>query len=81
MKKVLVLGGGKVGKSVGEMLLALGRGDYQVTLADREKSNLAEAEANFKRLQSLVPHKVEYATKQIDATDRNAVRELLRGHD
>jgi len=81
MKKVLVLGGGKVGKSVGEMLLALGRGEYRVTLADRDETNLAQAEGNFKRLTSRVPHAVEYTTCTVDATDHAAVRDLLKGHD
>lgn len=81
MKKVLVLGGGKVGKSVAELLLALGRGNYAITLADREEANLEEAEGNLSRLRTRVPHAVEYTTKQIDATDRAAVRNLLKGHD
>lgn len=81
MKKVLVLGGGKVGKSVGEMLLALGRGAFQVTLADRDAANLEAAEGNFRRLRTLVPHKVEYATRVVDATDAAAVRNVLQGHD
>lgn len=81
MKKVLVLGGGKVGKSVGEMLLALGRGSYQVTLADRDSASLEAAQQNFQRLSTLVPHKVEYATQVVDATDPAAVRQALQGHD
>jgi saccharopine dehydrogenase-like NADP-dependent oxidoreductase len=39
MNNVLILGGGKVGKSVAELLLALGAGSYKVTLADREDSS------------------------------------------
>lgn len=81
MKKVLVLGGGKVGKSVAELLLALGGGNYSVTLADRSQANLDEAVANFDRLKSRVRHEVEMTTVVIDASDRAAVRELLRGHD
>ncbi|MBK7406037.1 MAG: saccharopine dehydrogenase NADP-binding domain-containing protein [Phycisphaerales bacterium] len=81
MRKVLVLGGGKVGKSVAELLLACGQGNYSITLADREAANLAEAQANIDRLRSRVPHKVEFNSREIDATDRAAVRELLKGHD
>lgn len=50
MKNVLVLGGGKVGKSVAELFLALGRGEYKVTLADRDEASLREADANLSRL-------------------------------
>jgi len=81
MKKVLVLGGGKVGKSVAELLLACGKGSYAVTLADHNKGNLQQAADNIARLKSLVPHAVEFTTVEIDATDRPAVRELLKGHD
>ncbi len=78
MHNVLVLGGGKVGKSVAEMLLAFGRGAYRITLADRDLPNLHEAEANLKRLKQLVPHPVEFATLRLDASDKAAVREALR---
>ena len=81
MKKVLVLGGGKVGKSVAELFLCCGKGEYAVTLADRERSNLAEAETNIARLRGLVKHKVEFATRVVDAGDQSSVREALRGHD
>ncbi len=80
MHKVLVLGGGKVGKSVAELLLACGGGGYSVTLADRDESNLKEAEINLSRLKQLAPHPVEYSTRRVDATDRDAVRSLLKGH-
>src|ERR1043165_2781873 len=79
MKNVLVLGGGKVGKSVAELLLALGKGAYRVTLADREDTNLREAQANLQRVKGLVPHACEFATKKLDAGDKGAVREALRG--
>lgn len=78
MKNVLVLGGGKVGKSVAELLLACGKGAYSVTLADREKSNLAEAEANVTRLKSIVKHQVPFKTLQLDASDKAAVRRALQ---
>jgi len=81
MKNVLVLGGGKVGKSVAEMLLALGRGQYAVTLADRDRSSLAEAEANVARLRTQLPRSVEFTSTLLDASDQAAVRAALRGRD
>lgn len=81
MHKVLVLGGGKVGKSVGELLLACGRGAYSVTVADRDPANLREAETNLARLRSLAPHPVEFQTRSVNAADHGAVREALKGHD
>ncbi len=81
MKNVLVLGGGKVGKSVAELLLACGKGAYKVTLADREAANLAEAETNLLRLKSTLPFPVEFVTKRVDASDKSAVRDALKGQD
>lgn len=81
MKSVLVLGGGKVGKSVAELLLALGKGAYKVTLADREQANLREAEANLARVKSLVPHVAEFKVLKLDASDKAAVRAALTGQD
>lgn len=78
MRKVLVLGGGKVGKSVAEMLLALGRGAYSVTLADRDAANLREAETNIARLKSRVGHSVEFKAVQLDANDKPAVHAALK---
>ena len=81
MHNVLVLGGGKVGKSVAELLLACGKGAYRVTLADRDAKNLHEAQANIERLTKRLPagRAVEFVAKQVDASDRAAVRELLKG--
>ena len=79
MKNVLVLGGGKVGKSVAELLLACGKGAYRVTLADRDESNLHEAQENLSRLRESVPHAVEFACKKVDAADAGAVRAALTG--
>ncbi|MCA9286758.1 MAG: saccharopine dehydrogenase NADP-binding domain-containing protein [Phycisphaerales bacterium] len=81
MKKVLVLGGGKVGKSVAELLLALGKGAYRVTLADREDANLREAEANLERVRSLLSHACEFSIVKLDASDKTAVRKALTGQD
>lgn len=83
MKSVLVLGGGKVGKSVAELLLACGQGAYRVTLADRDEANLKEAETNVARLKSRLngKHSVEFKAVKVDASDRAAVRGVLKGHD
>ncbi len=81
MKSVLVLGGGKVGKSVAELFLACGKGSYKVTLADRDPANLREAETNIARLRTRVPHRVHFTARQLDASDRPAVRDALNGHD
>ena len=81
MHKVLVLGGGKVGKSVAELLLACGEGAYSITLADRDEANLREAQDNIARLKTMVPHKVEFGTAKVDASDRAAVRNLLKGQN
>ncbi len=81
MKKVLVLGGGKVGKSVAELFLACGKGDYSVTLADRDEASLREAQVNLARVKGLLPHKVEFASKKLDASDMAAVRAALTGQD
>ncbi|MBL8762770.1 MAG: saccharopine dehydrogenase NADP-binding domain-containing protein [Phycisphaerae bacterium] len=78
MKNVLVLGGGKVGKSVAELLLACGRGAYRVILADRETANLEEAAANIARLRTRVSHPVDFVPQRVDASDRGQVRTALR---
>ncbi|MFN9992945.1 MAG: saccharopine dehydrogenase NADP-binding domain-containing protein [Phycisphaerales bacterium] len=81
MKKVLVLGGGKVGKSVAELLLCCGKGAYSVTLADRDPANLREAAANIATLGAQVKHRVSFETKTVDAADRAQVRAALEGQD
>jgi saccharopine dehydrogenase-like NADP-dependent oxidoreductase len=78
MKNVLVLGGGKVGKSVAELLLACGKGNYRVTLADREDVNLREADANIARLKTKVKHPIEFTSKRLDAKDKAAIRDALK---
>lgn len=81
MHSVLVLGGGKVGKSVAELLLACGRGAYRVTVADRDEASLKEAADNLARLKSKVPFPVEYAVKKLDAADKTALRAALTGQN
>lgn len=78
---VLVLGAGKVGKSVAEMLLAFGKGAYRVTIADRDPRSLAETSANLSRLQKTFPFRAEFASKQVDVSDPAQLRDALRGHD
>lgn len=79
MHKVLVLGGGKVGKSVAELLLACGGGNYSITVADRDASHLKETEKNLSRLKASVKHAVEFRTLVLDARDQAAVRQALTG--
>lgn len=81
MKNVLVLGGGKVGKSVAELLLACGKGAYRVTLADHNDAHLLEAAENLQRLRSRVPFPAESRTMRLDASDQSAVRAAMKGHD
>ncbi|MCC6426388.1 MAG: saccharopine dehydrogenase NADP-binding domain-containing protein [Phycisphaerales bacterium] len=81
MKKVLVLGGGKVGKSVAELLLACGQGNYHVTLADRDPVHLKVAEENINRLKDAVRHRIEFSTRVVDARDAASVRANLIGQD
>lgn len=78
---VLVLGAGKVGKSVAEMLLAFGKGDYRVTVADRGAAQLGEATANIERMRKHVRHKTEFEAVKLDVTRHKRVREALKGHD
>lgn len=79
MKNVLVLGAGKVGKSVAELLLACGMGAYRVTLADRAQANLDEARQNLDRLKTSVPHAIEFDLVKADVSDAAQVRTLLQG--
>lgn len=78
---VLVLGAGKVGKSVAEMLLGTGGGDYRVTIADRDQKTLDGVIENLERLKQHVPHKVQYESLKLNVAQPKAVREALKGHD
>jgi saccharopine dehydrogenase-like NADP-dependent oxidoreductase len=82
---VLVLGVGKVGKSVAELLLARsgarGGPTYRVTLADFSHDSLATAKASIDRLARHVKHPVHFATRQVDATNAKQVASALKGHD
>ncbi len=81
MKSVLVLGGGRVGKSVAELLLGCGRGAYKVTLADHDEANLRTAEQNLRRLKDFLSEPPQFAFKKSDASSASAIRETLKGHD
>ncbi len=80
-KSVLVLGAGKVGKSVAELLLGTGGGSYRVTIADRDDGTLREIDGSLDRLRAHVPHPVDAATRRVDVSDAGAVRSALKGHD
>lgn len=81
MKSVLVLGAGKVGKSVAELLLGAGGGNYRVTVTDRDQGNLAIADANLRQLKGHLKHAADFSTARIDVSDTAAVRSTLKGHD
>ncbi|MCU0681146.1 MAG: saccharopine dehydrogenase NADP-binding domain-containing protein [Polyangiaceae bacterium] len=68
MKKILLLGGGKIGFSIAKMLGEAG--GYEVTLADRDDRRLAQAEglpvAGRRRLDAGDPAQVEPLARQHD---------------
>ncbi len=66
MKNVLLLGSGKIGAIITELLSACD--DYHVTVADLDKSNL----------ERLTPHK-NLSTLVLDVTDRQALDKALDG--
>ncbi len=80
-KNVLILGAGKVGKSVGELLLMCGGGAYHVTLADREQASLDEAHANLTALAKRLPHRVSFDAMRLDVSNTAQVRAALKGRD
>ncbi len=69
MLRVLVLGAGKIGRTVGKLLTRTG--DYAVTVADADPAALLRVE-----------HKVPAAARRrLDATDLAAVRQAIGDHD
>lgn len=66
MKNILLLGSGKIGAIIAELLTACG--DYHVTVADMSADNLAR----------LTTHK-NLATLQLDVTDNTALKNALTG--
>ncbi|MBX3357411.1 MAG: saccharopine dehydrogenase NADP-binding domain-containing protein [Phycisphaeraceae bacterium] len=81
MKNVLVLGAGKVGKSVAELLLVLGRGEYRVTIADRDEAVLRGVEANLKSLTGVLASGGQHAIRRVDVASTESVRAALAGQD
>src|ERR1700753_2337910 len=69
MLRVLILGAGKIGRTVAKLLTRTG--DYAVTVADSDPVALGRVE-----------QKIAAATRlQLDATDPRAVREAIAEHD
>lgn len=79
VSNVLVLGAGKVGKSVAELLLMCGGGAYRVTIADRDQRSLDEAAANLSSLKGKLKHPVEFASLRLDVSNPAEVRKALAG--
>ena len=77
---IVVLGAGKVGKSVAELLLARGKSEYAVTLADASEDSLALAKASLTRLGKHVKHATPFTVRKIDAGNHAEVKALLAGH-
>ncbi|HET8727776.1 MAG TPA: saccharopine dehydrogenase family protein [Alphaproteobacteria bacterium] len=67
MTKVMVVGGGKIGAAIVELLS--GTGDYTLTLADQDADALARIPA------------AQAGTVQIEVADPKRLREAISGHD
>jgi len=65
MKKIAVIGAGKIGSTVAELLA--GSGDYRVTIADRDASRLTGRSAGIER-------------RALDIGNADALAALLAGH-
>jgi saccharopine dehydrogenase-like NADP-dependent oxidoreductase len=73
MKDILVIGGGKIGSVVGELLVDTPESHgYRVTVADRSAAMLAEIERDPRKSPRL-------STLLLDVTDPVALRAALRG--
>jgi saccharopine dehydrogenase-like NADP-dependent oxidoreductase len=73
MKSILVIGGGKIGSVVGDLLVQTpASSGYRVTVADRDPAQLAEIEARAKKSARLT-------TLRLDVTDAAALRAAMRG--
>jgi saccharopine dehydrogenase-like NADP-dependent oxidoreductase len=67
MKKLILLGGGKIGTAITALLSATG--DYQATVADRDAESLARLpEKNVRKV-------------VLDVTDAAALKGAIKGHD
>ena len=67
MKKILLLGAGKIGEMIAALLA--GTGDYEVTVADAAEKNLKKL-AGQKGVQ----------TQKLDFTDEAALKAAMSGH-
>ena len=73
MKHILVIGGGKIGSVVADLLVQTPEDSgYRVTVADRSPAHLAEIEREARRSPRL-------ATRCLDVTDPVALRDAMRG--
>jgi len=75
MKNILVIGAGKIGSVVAELLAhatPAGGGAYRVTVADHAAELLAAIDCGARKPQRL-------ATLQLDVADRSALRAALKG--
>jgi saccharopine dehydrogenase-like NADP-dependent oxidoreductase len=68
MKKVMLVGGGKIGVAITEFLS--GTGDYRVTVVDRDHASLER-----------MPHKSNVQLRQVDITDAREFAHEIEGHD
>ncbi|MBI3677322.1 MAG: saccharopine dehydrogenase family protein [Proteobacteria bacterium] len=68
MKKVMLVGGGKIGVAITEFLS--GSGDYRVTVADRDRASLER-----------MPHKSSVELRQVDISDAHEFSHEIEGHD
>jgi saccharopine dehydrogenase-like NADP-dependent oxidoreductase len=73
MQNILVIGGGKIGSVVADLLVQTPEdGGYRVTVADRSPALLAEIERDARKSPRL-------STLCLDVTDASAVRAAMRG--
>jgi saccharopine dehydrogenase-like NADP-dependent oxidoreductase len=74
MHNILVIGGGKIGSVVADLLVQTAEdgSGYRVTVADRDAAQLAEIEAAAKKSPRL-------STLRLDVTDAAALRSAMRG--
>lgn len=73
MKDILVIGGGKIGSVVADLLVQTPEDTgYRVTVADRSEAQLAEIDADAKKSPRL-------KTLKLDVTDAAALRQAMKG--
>lgn len=66
MQDILVVGGGKIGEVIADLLA--GSGSYRVTVADQDDARLAR-----------LPQRQNLFTATVDVTDRAALERMMRG--